>query len=163
MKKYLIFLFVSIFALGLCACNDNKEKEQAIYKLKEACAVINKDLPKELVGTTWQSVEVTDTAYVYHYTVEEDPGEDFISEFQTLKEEYKNNVLLSNLKENAEEDPNYKVLLEELKKSGLALVYTYTGEGTGKTTEIVITPEEVANIWCRALGLCAEPIGIHAQ
>ncbi len=138
MKKTLILLFVSIFALAFTACQTEKDKARS--ELKEVVKQVNADCPSQVDELTiWDNSEIADGYFYYNYTILEDGDNDYIAILESIKSEFKNT-----LKENLTNTSEFAQVRDLLVKAGLGIKYVYTGSESGNSIDFVFTPEEVA-------------------
>lgn len=139
MKTKFIALVLSVFALSLAACSN--EKDKAVEALQAEIVNINAELPMEIDQiTVWDSCSVTNDNYIYHYTlIDTEEGEIYKLMQENIAEQKES--ITQALKESPEFVQDALPLLE---KAGVSLVYEYTSSTNGKKIDITFTPEEVS-------------------
>jgi len=141
MKKAILMLFVSIFALSFTACDSGKDAAKA--RLSVTIATINKDCPQQVNElTTWTGCEIEDPYFIYNYEIDESAFADSTDVFAFMEEqnaEFKS-MLEEGLKQAVNIDDTKKCLID----AGLGVRYHYIGSNSGDTMNFDFTPEEVA-------------------
>ncbi len=141
MKKTILLLLVSIFALSFTACDSKKDAAKA--KLEVTLATINKDCPKQIDDiTTWTGCEIEDPYFIYNYEIDESAFEEDTDVFAFMEDQ--NAEFKSMLGEGLKQAVNIDETKQYLIDAGLGVRYHYTGSKSGKTMNFDFTPEEVA-------------------
>lgn len=137
MKKFLFLVLVVAFLFA--SCGGDGGANEAKDNLKKAAEALNGYAPYEVdYMTTLVSCEFDGKKFVYSYEIDEDYRT--VSE---MKESGYVDEFRASLQKDWDENPELKVMKENLNKIGGSLIYEYRGNTTGEVLSIVIDIESV--------------------
>lgn len=145
MKKTLLILLAGILAVAFSACKN--EKEETLKQLQAEVESINAECPMQVDEiTTWKSFGIEDGNIVYSYTVSSVEGfsdEEFANELSKNIDGLKEQNYTA-LKEQYNTDADVHTAMSLVKKAEMGIIYRYTMAETGRSIDVVLTPEEVS-------------------
>ena len=128
MKKFLLLVLGVAFLFASCGVNEAKDN------LKKSAEVVNEYAPLEVdYMTTLVSCEFDGKNFIYSYVIDEDYGT-----IPEMKENGHADEIRSSIKKDWDENPELKIMKDNLKKVGGSVVYEYLGNITGESMIIEI-------------------------
>lgn len=143
MKKLFFFLSIGILALTFTSCET--EKDKAYKMLNEVCKQIKSEmsLPNQIDEITLlEDIELNGHNMVYKYTIQDTEDGELLDYLQDNLAEFKDTIRESLRDSNEVMDG----IVPLLKKSECNLIYHYTSSTTGKSFEVVFTPEDISRL-----------------
>jgi len=136
MKKFLLLVLGAAFLFASCGVREAMKINEAKDNLANAAEVVNEQAPYEVdYMTTIVSCEFDGKNFIYSYVIDEDYGT-----IPEMKENGHADDIRSSIEKDWDENPELKIMKDNLKKVGGNVVYEYLGNITGETLciEVVI-------------------------